>query len=117
MLKQGAGDGKQSGRDGFKGSATFDETNAKRLRMVLATGFGPGTSYNRSRDRHYVNLNEGVTETALMAFCQNELKGSPIPDNGDALLPLFQKAQSAGLVNLEFIKADAFLPEMGRVMG
>jgi|GEM_PF-2619067 len=90
----------------------------RRLIEILDFGFGVGDGYKLSRDRHYVNLCTGTTDEALLDFCSRHLNGSPIPgkdpSEGNALLKMFRAAERKGLVTLEFLKADQFIPESGK---
>ncbi|MDD5172499.1 MAG: hypothetical protein PHF60_05705 [Candidatus ainarchaeum sp.] len=108
--------GGKNADSGFKSKPTFTEANARRLHIILTNGFAVGTGYSMmSRDRHYVHLTAGTTSQALLSFCESELNGNPLPDEGQTMLNLFKKAEAAGLVTYEFVKAQkAFLPEMGR---
>ncbi len=91
--------------------------DASRLYTILAAGFGVAQGYSTvSRDRYYVRLANGVGVSELQRFCESALKGSPMPGadpirDGPALLRIFTAARDRGLVELEFVPADRFIPE------
>jgi hypothetical protein len=96
----------------------LEQRDRRRLDMILTRGFGVALSYgNMSRDRHYVYLKGNTTVKELLDFCQRKQKGEPLPGNnpvtdGPKLLALFKSAENAGIIRLEFVKAEAFTPEM-----
>jgi hypothetical protein len=88
-----------------------------RLNIVLLYGFSVASGYSQmSRDRHHILLKDGVSGQKLLEFCSKHLRGSPMPgtdpiSDGPVLEGMFRAAEKAGLVSVEFIPADRFIPE------
>jgi hypothetical protein len=103
----------------FNGNGAPEAHDLSRVRVLLAGGFGVAAGYSSvSRDRHYLELAEGVSEAGLAEFFSRHLKGSPMPGHdpiidGPVLLSMARAAEEAGLVKLHFVKAGAFVPERG----
>ena len=110
--------GKERHTPRFVKTDELDAKDRRRLDMILARGFGVALGYgDMSRDRHHVSLTEGTTRMELLDFLQNKQKGEPLPgkdpvSDGPKLLALFKTAEKAGLVRLEFVRAEQFTPEM-----
>jgi len=95
----------------------LDRQDRTRFQMILLRGFGVASGYDLNRNRYEIELKEGVTETELYNFCSRHLKGYPFPSpdpmSGSCMLDMFKAAEKAGLVTLNHIKADQFVPEAG----
>ncbi len=106
-------------RKRFNGKGAPEARDLSRVRVLLAGGFGVASGYSDvSRDRHYLELADGVTEAKLADFFSRHLKGSPMPgydpiNDGPVLLAMAKAAEEAGLVKVHFVKAGRFVPEAG----
>lgn len=121
MLRNATPKARRDAGPRFQRSEALEQQDMNRLSMILLRGFGVALSYSdMSRDRHYVFLKDATTKKELLDFLQKERKGEPLPGSspvgdGPKLLALFRRAENAGLVRLEFVKAGQFTPEMGAV--
>lgn len=91
----------------------------RSIETLLFRGFCTSSGYgNMSRERAFVELNDGVSTAQLLEFCRRHLNNEPLPDlkdplNGSTLMAIFKAAEGAGLVKLKIVAPQSFVPEMG----
>ncbi len=119
MHKHRKGPGSSGAGKGFPRlhEAAPGKSDMMRLHLILSYGFSVASGYSdMSRDRHHVSLKNGASTERLLGFCTRYLKGSPFPGtnpitDGPILKRMFDEAQDAGLVVVQFVPADRFVPE------